>query len=160
MAADFPGIGWKGSKGSLGIPLPATTQCEIVAETAERIQPALHEFIRQAAQGEVLYNDDTFMRVLALRRGGEGEESGERTGVFTSGIVSTGEGRRMVLFFTGRKHAGENLGEVLKRRVAEGPDRGKESGAQLGSGRGDKLPAQALGPAYSISAPSGCPVGQ
>ena len=39
--------------------------------------------------------------------------------VFTSGIVSTGEARRIALFFTGQKHAGENLGEVLQRRAAE-----------------------------------------
>jgi len=117
----FPWTRLEGLEGSLGIPLPAATQCEIVAETAAAIQPALQELTGQAAQGKVLYNDDTSMRVLALRRGpgGAGEESGERTGVFTSGIVSTGEGRRMALFFTGRKHAGENLGEVLKRRAAE-----------------------------------------
>ncbi len=106
---------------SLGIPLPAATQCEIVAETAQRVQPALEELVRQAAQGEVLYNDDTSMRVLALRQRavGASEEFGDRTGVFTSSIVSTGEGRQIALFFTGRKHAGENLGEVLKRRAAE-----------------------------------------
>ena len=114
----FPWNRLEGLEGSLGIPLPAATQCEIVAKTAEVIQPALQELIGQAAQGEVLYNDDTSMRVLALSRAA-GEESGERTGVFTSGIVSTGEGRRIALFFTGRKHAGENLGEVLKRRAAE-----------------------------------------
>ena len=117
----FPWNRLEGLEGSLGIPLPAATQCEIVAETAATIQPALQELIGQAAQGEVLYNDDTSMRVLALLRGGTdaGKESGERTGVFTSGIVSTGEGRRVALFFTGRKHAGENLGEVLKRRATE-----------------------------------------
>lgn len=43
----------------------------------------------------------------------------ERTGVFTSGIVSTKEGRKIALFFTGRKHAGENLADVLRRRAAE-----------------------------------------
>jgi len=43
----------------------------------------------------------------------------ERTGVFTSGIVSTKEGRRIALFFTGRKHAGENLADVLRRRREE-----------------------------------------
>jgi len=117
----FPWNRLEGLEGSLGIPLPAATQCEIVAETAATIEPALQELMDQAAQGEVLYNDDTSMRVLALLRGGTdaGKESGERTGVFTSGIVSTGEGRRVALFFTGRKHAGENLGEVLKRRAAE-----------------------------------------
>jgi hypothetical protein len=114
----FPWNRLEGLEGSLGIPLPAATQCEIVAETAAVIQPALQELIRQAAQGEVLYNDDTSMRVLALSQAAA-EEAGERTGVFTSGIVSTGEGRRIALFFTGRQHAGENLGEVLKRRAAE-----------------------------------------
>ena len=52
----------------LGIPLPAATQWEIVEETAELIKPARDELIRQAAQGEVLHNDDTSMRVLKLKR--------------------------------------------------------------------------------------------
>ncbi len=43
----------------LGIPLPAATQWEIVEEEAEVIQPARDELIRQAAQGEVIHNDDT-----------------------------------------------------------------------------------------------------
>src|SRR5258708_13935591 len=47
------------------------------------------------------------------------EEKSERTGVFTSGIVSTREGRRIALFFTGRKHAGENLAEVLWKRASD-----------------------------------------
>jgi transposase len=105
---------------NLGIPLPASTQWEIVEEAAELIKPARDELIRRAAQGEVLHNDDTSMRVLALRRA-IAEEAGERTGIFTSGVVSTAEGRRIALFFTGRQHAGENLADVLKRRAAELP---------------------------------------
>ena len=101
----------------LGIPLPAATQWEVVEEAAELIKPARDELIRQAAQGEVLHNDDTSMRVLRLPR----EPSDERTGVFTSGIVATGQGWKIALFFTGGKHAGENLAEVLKRRAAELP---------------------------------------
>ena len=100
-----------------GIPLPAATQWEIVEEAAELLQPARDELIRQAAQGEVLHNDDTSMRVLKLKR----PEGDARTGVFTSGIVSTGEGRKIALFFTGREHAGENLAKVMKRRAAELP---------------------------------------
>jgi hypothetical protein len=52
----------------LGIPLPASTQWEITEEAAELIKPlpAHAELIRQAAQSEVLHNDDTSMRVLAL----------------------------------------------------------------------------------------------
>ena len=99
----------------LGIPLPAATQWEIVEEAAELIKPARDELIRQAAQGEVLHNDDTSMRVLRFER----QTPEERTGVFTSGIVSTAGGRKIALFFTGDKHAGENLADVLRRRAAE-----------------------------------------
>jgi transposase len=105
-------------EGQLGIPLPAATQWEIVEELAEVIKPARDELIRQAAQGEVLHNDDTGMRVLKLER----EPGDQRTGVFTSGIVSTAQGRKIALYFTGRQHAGENLADVLKQRaVAAGP---------------------------------------
>ena len=41
--------------------------------------------------------------------------------MFTTGIVSTREGRRIALFFSGRKHAGENLKELLLRRAANRP---------------------------------------
>jgi len=108
---------------SLGIPLPASTQWEIVEASAALIRPAFDELIRQAAQGEVFYNDDTSMKILALARASpqraeeEASESKERTGLFTSGIVSTGEGRRIALFFTGRNHAGENFARVLAERA-------------------------------------------
>lgn len=91
------------------------------------VRPAMEELIRQAAQGEVLHNDDTSMPVLTLRRNrAQGEDqddeesdSAERTGVFTSGIVSTAQGKNIALFFTGRQHAGENLADVLERRATE-----------------------------------------
>src|SRR5664279_122916 len=89
----------------LGIPLPAATQWEIVEEQAELLEPARDELIRQAAQGEVVHNDDTSMRVLRLAR----EASDAPHGVFTSGIVSTGQDCKIALYFTGRRHAGENL---------------------------------------------------
>jgi transposase len=61
----------------------------------------------------VMHNDDTSMRVLKMER----EPGDDRTGVFTSGIVSTREGRTIALYFTGRQHAGENLADVLKQRA-------------------------------------------
>jgi transposase len=103
---------------SLGTPLPASIQWEIVCAMAVRIEPAFDELIRQAAQGDVLHNDDTSMPVLSLRREIDGEaDEAERTGIFTSGIVSTREGRNMALFFTSRQHAGENLRDVLTERA-------------------------------------------
>jgi hypothetical protein len=61
--------------------------------------------IRQAAQGTVVHNDDTSMRALRLKR----DPSDERTGVFTSGIVSVGQDWKIALYFTGGLHAGENI---------------------------------------------------
>jgi transposase len=101
---------------NLGIPLPAATQWEVVEEKAESLRPALEELIQQAAQGEVAHNDDTGMRILKLAREPGPEGKAERTGVFTSGIVSRVGARFIALFFSGWRHAGENLAEVLKRR--------------------------------------------
>jgi transposase len=106
------------------IPLPAATQWELVRDAAPRLAPAWDELVRQAAQGEVLHNDDTTMKVLELtaeqrRAAAADEETDARTGVFTSGIVATRDGHRIALFFTGRKHAGENLADVLAQRAAE-----------------------------------------
>jgi transposase len=113
--SDVPFYRLEKLQASLGIPLLAATQWEIVEEAAEVIKPALEELIRQAAQGEVLHKDDTSMRVLRLPR----EPSDKRTGVFTSGIVATSEGRKIALYFTGPQHAGENLAAVLRQRAAE-----------------------------------------
>jgi transposase len=114
------GVPWyrlQGLEKSLGIPLPVATQCEIVAETAVILQPALQELTRRAAQGEVVHNDDTSMRVLSLDR--DPDIAPDRTGVFTSGVVWIYQERRIALFFTGCKHAGENLAEVLKQRPTD-----------------------------------------
>src|SRR5277367_1773540 len=99
----------------LGMPLAAATQWELMEAAAKPIEPLLEEFIRQAAQGGVLHNDDTSMRVLKLVR----SNNDGRSGVFTSGIVSISGGRKIALYFTGWKHAGENLADVLRRRAAE-----------------------------------------
>jgi len=99
----------------LGVPLPAATQWELMEAAAGSLEPILEELIRQAAQGSVVHNDDTGMRILKLvRNTGDG-----RTGTFTSGIVSIWRECRIALYFTGWKHAGENLADVLKRRTAE-----------------------------------------
>ena len=107
-------------EGNLGIPLAAATQWDLVYSRSRLIEPVYRELISEAAQGEVLHNDDTTMRILELmgKRLEKREEKPERTGIFTSGIVSVGGGRRIVLFFTGTKHAGENLRDVLARRAS------------------------------------------
>ncbi|MGH8612602.1 MAG: IS66 family transposase [Gammaproteobacteria bacterium] len=86
--------------GESGNTLSASTQWAIVEESADVVKPAYEELIRQAAQGEVLHNDDTPMKILALmeerlttQHAQEGDAAVSRTGIFTSGIVSTREKR-------------------------------------------------------------------
>jgi hypothetical protein len=130
----------EGLQGSLGIPLPASTQWKRVAEAAPSLRPAFEELIRQGAQGDLVSNDDTTNRILermgkrlakaeAKKGSAAQSEKGEKTedeekdptrrGIFTSGIVASCAGHLIALFFTGWKHAGENLRDVLVRRAAQ-----------------------------------------
>ena len=97
---------------NLGVPLPASTQWELVRDAAELMKPVHSALIEQAAQAQVLHNDDTGMRVLNLER----PEDSKRTGTFTSGVISSGDSHKIALFFTGISHAGENLHDVLEHR--------------------------------------------
>ena len=121
----------EGLQGNLDIPLPASTQWDIVTAVATSLAPVFAELIRQAAQGEVLHNDDTTIKILELmgrgrqealaRAAAEENEADQRTGLYTSGVVALRDGQRVALFFSGHRHAGENLAEVLKHRAAELP---------------------------------------
>jgi transposase len=110
----------------MGIPLAAATQWDLVQTAAKTLAPAHEELLNQAAQSRVIYNDDTTMKVLQLTKAQRAaaladDLKEERTGIFTSGIVATDGGRKIALFFTGVRHAGENLNAVLARRSSDLP---------------------------------------
>lgn len=111
---------------SMGIPLPSSTQWDIVKVEADKVAAVYAEIIRQAAQGDLLHNDDTTARILdlmGLRREkalAKGElENEDRTGLFTSGILSVAGEHKLAVFFTGVQHAGENLTDLLAKRDKE-----------------------------------------
>ncbi|MBW8892365.1 MAG: IS66 family transposase [Burkholderiales bacterium] len=112
---------------SLGIPLPDATQWDIVVRAVPGPQAAFEELTRQAAQAELLHNDDTPARILSLinertRIEAAGKEP-ESKAINTSGIVAvlrTPERElKVVLFFTGHAHAGNNLAKVLAQRAEQ-----------------------------------------
>jgi transposase len=110
----------------LGIPLPSSTQWDLVAQASEACLPAYQELVRQAAQGDVLHNDDTTMKILELtgKRRRDAIASGyidpdQRVGIVTSGILSIKDKVEIALFFTGDKHASQNLAGVLAQRAPE-----------------------------------------
>jgi transposase len=107
-------------QGICGVPLPAGTQYGLAAGAARTVEPVVKELIRRAANAPLVFNDDTTKKVLKLtpqqRAALLGADAGHRTGIFTSGILAIEAGQRIALFFTGPRHAGENLTEVLKHR--------------------------------------------
>jgi len=109
----------------LETPVPASTQWDVVHERVGDVAPVYQRLLRLSAQGSIVHNDDTYMRILALmgkrraellRRGALADP--ERTGLFTTGVVSITASGPIALFFTGRQHAGENLAAVLGARAA------------------------------------------
>ena len=105
-----------------GVPLPASTQWELIEAAA--LTPALvyDALIGVGAQGRLLHHDDTTMRVHSLRQqlaqAPPPPDRQKRTGIFTTSIVSQVGPHPVALFFTGDKHAGENLDQLLHRRAA------------------------------------------
>jgi hypothetical protein len=111
---------------AMGIPMPATTQWELVEQGAKDLLPVHAELVRQGAAGEVLHTDDTSMKVIELspeqRAQLLGAGTEDRTGVFTTGIVATrSEGERIALYYTGPRHSGENLARLFEKRAEELP---------------------------------------
>lgn len=107
-----------------GIPMPASVQWELTRDALQRGLQAVHQqLLWEAAQGDLMHNDDTPMQILewtAKAKQGEPlrEDAPERTGVFTTSILSMAEGRPTIaLFFTGVHHAGENLRRLLEQRM-------------------------------------------
>jgi hypothetical protein len=106
---------------SLGVPLPGSTQWELVEPLARLLQPVANQLIFEAAQAPLIHNDDTSMRVSELRREIQKETDPQRTGIFTTGILAQSPDHPIALFFTGRQHAGENLTRLLRHRQADLP---------------------------------------
>jgi len=81
--------------------------------------------ISKTASALGLKYDSLTMKILGLSQGcresaeAESGQKADRTGVFTSGIVSIFDDYRISLFFTGPDHAGENLVALLKQRSCE-----------------------------------------
>ncbi|GKT07199.1 IS66 family transposase [Desulforhabdus sp. TSK] len=99
---------------NVGMPVPASTQWDLLNASAKTVSPVFGELVWQAAQGEVIHNDDTTMKILAELQNQDPEST--RKGIFTSGVVSIHDGHKIALFMTGHSHAGENLEKVLEER--------------------------------------------
>jgi hypothetical protein len=129
-----------------GVPLPPSVQferCEVVANAA---LPVYLHLLRLGADGEVFHTDDTRVVILACLK--EDQEAGgeQNRATQTSGIVVKIELRKIAFYFSARRHAGENLAELLKRRSAglETPIQMADALSANFSGGGETIAAKCL----------------
>lgn len=101
---------------NLAMPVAASTQWEIVEASKKVVEPVFDALLNEAAQGEIFHNDDTTAKILAYLA--EQDPESGRKGIFTTGIVSVKNDRRIAIFMTGRNHAGENLDYLLQARAS------------------------------------------
>lgn len=113
----------EGFQALAGLPVPDATQWDQIEHLAGAIFPLYNCLYELAAQSELFYQDDTTVRILALlgenarlrAQAGEGKVEG-RLGMYTTGLVGIQGERRIVLYLSGRSHAGENLSALLEHR--------------------------------------------
>jgi len=129
LARYYLGVPWyrlEGFQALVGVPVPDATQWDQTEIVGDSAYPIFKYLERMAAQGEVIFQDDTPQRVLAVieenqqaaaqARANGASEAAARTGMQTTAlIVQVGE-RRICLYYTGRRHAGENLEALLTQR--------------------------------------------
>lgn len=116
----------EGYQAMVGVPVSDATQWDQIERVADCVYPVFEQLQTLAAQGEVIYQDDTHVRILSLI--GENRQAqaqgapAERTGIYTTALLVQQSAQTICLYFAGRAHAGENLEALLTRREA---DRGK-----------------------------------
>lgn len=116
----------EGFQAAVGVPLADATLWELAEQVADCVYPVFDQLVAEAAQSEVFYHDDTHARILSLlienRKAADGEVPAlERTGLVTTGVVAQQGERTIILYFSSRQHAGENLSQLLEKRQAHLP---------------------------------------
>src|SRR6266571_4464439 len=119
----------------LGVPVPDATQWDQIERVADCGYVVFGHLECLAAQGELIYQDDTTVRILSLiaenhQAQAHAETQGiarskDRTGMYTTALVVRVGERTICLYYSGRSHAGENLKALLEKRAA---DQGKPLG--------------------------------
>ncbi len=119
----------EGYQAMLGVPMPDSTQWTQIEKVGDCCYVVFEYLETLAAQGELIHQDDTTVRILTLIK--ENQEiraaaaaqglsrAKERTGMFTTALVVKVGERLICLYYSGRNHAGENLAALLSQREAD-----------------------------------------
>jgi hypothetical protein len=112
----------------LGVPVPDATQWDQIEAVGDCAYKVFAQMEHEAAQGELLFHDDTAVRILALMQENRtlvaaAQAQGlatpqERTGMHTTALVVKVGEHTAILYYSSRRHAGENLQNLLDKRAA------------------------------------------
>lgn len=103
---------------ALGLPISASEIWEMTEDAADDLQPIYSILCKEAALADLVHNDDTKAKIISRMQELKDNEEAERTGTVTTCIVAVLKKAsvQIALFFTGWKHAGENLDDLLDER--------------------------------------------
>lgn len=119
----------EGYQAMLGVPVPDATQWDQIERVGDCGYGVFECLETLAAQGELIHQDDTSVRILTLMQENQQiraaaaaqglSRAKERTGMFTTALVVRVGERLIGLYYSGRAHAGENLAALLEQRESD-----------------------------------------
>jgi transposase len=112
----------------LGVPVPDATQWDQIEVLGDCAYKVFTQMEHEAAQGELIFHDDTAVRILSLMQENLALISAAqahgvstataRTGMHTTALVVKVGEHIAILYYSSRRHAGENLQDLLDKRAA------------------------------------------
>ena len=122
----LPGYRVQGYQAMLGVPVPDATQWDQIEVVGDCAYKVFAQMENEAAQGELIFQDDTAVRILSLMKENRdilaaAQAQGlatpkERTGMHTTALVVKVGEHTAILYYSSRRHAGENLQGLLDKR--------------------------------------------
>lgn len=104
----------------LGIPLPASTQWDLMVAHEPMLKALYGAIAQDAANGAALCYDDTSVKIMSEIKAAKLAEKGKKSEhtCFTTGIVSIHEDHRTYLYITDNRTAGKCIVEIMEQRHA------------------------------------------
>ncbi len=117
----------QGYQAMLGVPVPDATQWDQIEQVGDCAYRVFAQMEKVAAQGELIFQDDTAVRIMSLMQENlelvaAAQAQGlstpkERTGMHTTALVVKVGEHTAILYYSSRRHAGENLQGLLDQRA-------------------------------------------
>lgn len=100
----------------LGVPLPDSTQWDLVESVADCVHPVFRVLEKLAANATRMSHDDTTVRILDVIRANKSDTEKKRKGTFTTCVFAEADEHKICLYYSGSKHSGENVSALLEKR--------------------------------------------